>query len=409
MKYFYGALFTLVYFFSSAQTTWYPVASGTPQKLNCISFGTDLVGYIGGEDSLLLKTVDGGKTWNRIAITSATNAWYNGITNIQFLDASNGYMIVNDQMYSTTDGAATWLAEQPNNTNMCFKRGLYFHDIQNGYVGGAMCFQGATVGNKVNGVWDTVEFIGTGGGNEQITNFDFRNQQLGMASCARNSFFRTTDGGATWDSISTDFDTTALSDVVFVNDSLVYATYEATGLEGAIVSFDAGLTWERDLGLATFAYPGFSSALVNNAGRLYLGGFPAWGNGGIIFDKTPLWWNYSIVDQPIWDMDTYGDSVVFAVGDSGYIVTNVAPSSIGIVETSQSSISVFPNPFQNEVQVSNLSRESKLQIFTTSGQLLREEVLPLGESVIDASALKKGVYLFLFENDKETKMMKLVK
>jgi len=272
-----------------------------------------------------------------------------------------------------------------------------------------MCFQGATIGNKVAGVWDTIKVVGGWDASEQITNFDFRNAQLGIASSAMNSFFRTTDGGATWDTIHTDFDTTAISDVAFVNDTIVYATYEATGLEGAIVSYDAGLTWDRDFGLATFAYPGFSSALVNTSGELFLGGFPSWGNDGIIFDKTPTWWNYTLVDQRIRDMATYGDSTVFAVGDSGYIVTNVLPANIGLPEAEKEMFLIFPNPFEDRVCIENLNQESTLQIFTINGQLLREEMLPVGENVLDVSALKSGMYLFRFENEHEIRTVKLLK
>lgn len=45
---------------------WFQVESGTLNDLKVIDFPTNLVGYIGGEDSLLLKTIDGGQTWERI-------------------------------------------------------------------------------------------------------------------------------------------------------------------------------------------------------------------------------------------------------------------------------------------------------------------------------------------------------
>ena len=409
MSYFYSTMLTLFAWAATAQTTWYPVASGTQQKLNCISFGTDLVGYIGGEDSLLLKTLDGGKTWNRIAVNSPMNAWYRGVTDIQFLDELNGYAVINNAIYRTTDGAATWISEQPNNTNMCFKNALFFHDFQNGYVGGAMCFQGATIANKVAGNWDTVKVIGGWNSGEHITNFDFRNSLLGMASSSENSLFRTTNGGLTWDTISTDFDTTAISDVVFVNDTLVYATYEATGLEGAIVSFDAGLTWQRDLGLATFAYPGFSTAIVTNSEWLFLGGFPSWGNGGIIFNKTPLWWDYSIVDQRISAMATYGDSTVFAVGDSGYIVVNKLPANIGLQEQEQSSISVFPNPFNYKISITGIQSESELHIFDIGGKLIKTVALQSNRETISVEELPHGVYIFEIVEKSGTSVFKLMK
>ncbi len=42
---------------------WYSVSTPTTKKLNVIDFPTPNVGYIGGNDSLLLKTTNGGRTW----------------------------------------------------------------------------------------------------------------------------------------------------------------------------------------------------------------------------------------------------------------------------------------------------------------------------------------------------------
>ena len=46
---------------------WFQVESGTLNDLKVIDFPTNLVGYIGGEDSLLLKTIDGGQTWEKLS------------------------------------------------------------------------------------------------------------------------------------------------------------------------------------------------------------------------------------------------------------------------------------------------------------------------------------------------------
>lgn len=381
----------------SAQMTWHPISVPTQAQLNCISFGTNQVGYIGGNDSLLLKTTDGGKTWTQMAINVNENITWHNIKDIQFVDANTGYMLDNNSIFKTTDGGVTWLGEQPNQTNMCFKSSLFFLNAQNGFVGGSMCFQGATIGNKVNGVWDTVEVVGGWDASQQIRAFDFRNPQLGLAVGWYSTIFRTTDGGATWDSIFANPDTLTLTDVAFINDTVVYASYSDVGLEGALVSYDAGLTWQRDFGLATFAYPGFDAAL-NVAGRPFLGGRVSWGNGGIIFNLTPSWWNYSLVPQRIHDLAVHSDSIVFAVGDSGYVAVNRLPSSFGLAQNQLINVDVFPNPASGLVTVSlpqNLIGD-KLFVYDMRGACVLQTEITRPAQKVNIDDLASGAYILRF-------------
>ena len=401
-------LFALLATRLSAQITWYPISVPTQAQLNCISFGTNQVGYIGGNDSLLLKTIDGGKTWTQMAINVNENIGWHTITDIQFVDANTGYMLDNNSIFKTTDGGITWLGEQPNQTNMCFKTSLHFLDAQNGFVGGSMCFQGATIGNKVNGIWDTVEVIGGWDADEQIRGFDFRTSQLGLAVGPKSTIYRTIDGGATWDSVYSSLDTIQLSDVAFINDTMVYATYAKTGLEGAIVSYNAGLTWQRDLGLATFAYPGFDAAL-KVAGRPYLGGRVSWGNGGIIFNLTPSWWNYSLVPQRIHDLDMHSDSTVFAVGDSGYVAVNTLPSSFGLGSNAIPAVRLYPNPAKRHVIVSIPTTffGETLSIYDMYGSLVLQTQIIEPQQPIHIDRLSAGTYIIRF-GDEQLEPVKLV-
>src|SRR5687768_13877794 len=90
----------------NAQTTWYEIPTGTTKKLNTIHFPSSTVGYIGGNDSLLLKTIDGGETWNPVAFTGVT--FYPGgehIINLKFVSETIGYMAVGPYSgtYKTTN------------------------------------------------------------------------------------------------------------------------------------------------------------------------------------------------------------------------------------------------------------------------------------------------------------------
>ena len=379
----------------SAQN-FYQIPVPAQAKLNCISFGTNQIGFIGGNDSTLLKTTDGGKTWTRLAIHVNENVSYHNITAIEFLDAQTGYMLDANAIFKTTDGGLTWVGEQPNQTNMCFKNALFFHDVSNGFVGGALCFQGATIGNKVNGNWDTINVVGGWDASEGINAFDFWNAQLGLAVGPRQTLYRTTNGGQTWDSIPNILDSIPLSDVVFVNSFWAYATYEQAGLEGAIVSTDGGLTWQRDWDLATFAYPGLSSTYRTGAGQAYLGGWVSWGNGGIIFRHWPNWWIYDLVPQRINGLGGYADSIVFAVGDSGYVGVNVLPQNIGLPENHQSAFSIYPNPATDAVNIKLQSEDNIGQSFLildVTGSVVINGVLNSVITRFNVGELPSGVYV----------------
>jgi hypothetical protein len=60
------------------------------------------------------------------------------------------------------------------------------------------------------------------------------------------------------------------------------------------------------------------------------------------------------------------------------------------------SISVYPNPASNQIQVSATGESNRLvQIYSSLGQIVRSVKLDQsGNSNIDVSDLKKGIYLF---------------
>jgi hypothetical protein len=129
--------------FSYAQMlTWQQVVVPTTKDLNCIEFPTLQVGYIGGADSLLLKTIDGGTTWNAVP--------FNGISffpggddflKLDFVSANIGYATVGPYSgtYRTVDGGLNWTVIS---TTLCFNQGLFFTADGEGFVGGSGCFQG---------------------------------------------------------------------------------------------------------------------------------------------------------------------------------------------------------------------------------------------------------------------------
>lgn len=52
--------------------SWIDVSSGTGERLLCLNFSDENIGYAGGENGVLLKTTDGGLTWSLVEYTMVT-------------------------------------------------------------------------------------------------------------------------------------------------------------------------------------------------------------------------------------------------------------------------------------------------------------------------------------------------
>jgi photosystem II stability/assembly factor-like uncharacterized protein len=76
-----------------------------PDILYKIAFVNDSVGYITGQRSMLLKTSDGGITWNRLVFSPETLS----LVNVSFFDEKNGAVIDRYGFAGTTiDGGLNW-------------------------------------------------------------------------------------------------------------------------------------------------------------------------------------------------------------------------------------------------------------------------------------------------------------
>lgn len=378
--------------------TWYEIPTGVTNKLNAIEFPSANVGYIGGNDSLLLKTTDGGRTWNAIAYTGVTNNWH--ISNLKFVNETVGFMTINPYMgtYKTIDGGLTWDFVDSLSDNMCYQKGMYFFDEDNGFIAGSGCFQSELIDRMVNGSWSaaTLNYMGFDA-SKTIVDIDFAaDGQLGFAASTSGLMFRTTDGGAVWDSIrATQHE---LTSVAVLHADTIYAGYQDPNGNGfgILWSTDGGLTWAEDINSATFFYPAFLSVHVSGEGKVYSGARPSFGVGGLIFEQGDILgtgWEYAEVAQPINALASYGDSTVFAVGDSGLVLVNI-DLTVGtktIKKPQDMEVSVYPNPAQSEVNISCALPIENVQLLSVTGQVLSD--MPLNDkNAFSVQGFATGVY-----------------
>lgn len=381
-------------------TTWYPINSGTDHQLNVIDFPSNTVGYIGGNDSLLLKTTNGGLTWNPINFSGVS--FFPGgehIVNLEFTSETTGYMTVGPYAgtYKTTDGGLNW-TQLTFVGNMCYNQGLYFWDEDNGVVGGSGCFQGeyfevmnsgtlsASTVNTAS--WDATDIV---------VDIDFFDNQYGLA-VSKGRVLRTLDGGANWDTIPHGAPDIELTSVKIISDTLAYAGYiDLTSSFGLLKSNDSGQTWTWEMSMATFYYPDYHDITETNNGYIYSVGGADFQNDGLVFEDVGQGWWYYPVDHRLRSVDSYNDSTVFAVGDSGYVVTNINPSQLSFEEMSNSNANVelYPNPATTELKL----------VFTNANQLnfnvvyvydlLGNQILTYNnfKNQLDVSNLSSGEYV----------------
>jgi len=178
-------------------------------KLKAIHFIDENTGFIGGEvydisysTNYILRTTDGGETWNEVYTNSA-----NGIANIYFFNAQRGYTVghkyYDDIILWTDDGGLNW-----HESNMCDN--YYLHSIaflpdgagycvgDNGQLLKSEDWGGtwnidyqwsiqASIINTAQAVNETTVYMGT--------------ESLGDGGVPAGRIYKSIDGGYSWESV----------------------------------------------------------------------------------------------------------------------------------------------------------------------------------------------------------------
>ncbi|MAP01847.1 MAG: hypothetical protein CMD01_03410 [Flavobacteriales bacterium] len=443
--------------------TWRQITVPTNENLYCIDFPSIDVGYIGGNTGVLLKTIDGGLTWNTINFNtigwSSSNLPVGPILDLHFVDEINGYMLMHETLFSfipttytnlwkTNDGGVNWeYIPTPS-----YLSALYVKNMDHILTGGSLDSSSFIINEYNNSSWSqnssfeasfgtiSSPFGPTITNNENISEIDFLGS-LGLASTNSNFILRSTDTGQSWDTISSGLDTNYhLNSILIVDAFNSYAGYSSNGnvTYGLLKSEDGGLTWFQDMNSATFFYPDWTclaqSSIQNNAGltKIYAGGsIDSWGAGtsfpnGIIFSSSDgFQWDYTDVDYKINDItsndyeaiiDFLGNTEyrnnTFAVGDSGYVVTNRPIIANSIEDSfSKSSINIYPNPAKEMLYIElDIEKNWKINLLDASMKQTNLTISSLEiQNGINISSLSKGIYFLVLYNDNEKIIKKLIK
>ncbi|WP_169977357.1 WD40/YVTN/BNR-like repeat-containing protein [Tautonia rosea] len=120
----------------SPSDPWIAQESGTTHRLRGISVVTDQIAWASGAGGTILRTVDGGNTWERKTVPDADLLDFR---DIQAFDANRAYALAiglgaSSQIVKTTDGGTSWNRSFINPDHDGFFDALAFWDADHGLV-----------------------------------------------------------------------------------------------------------------------------------------------------------------------------------------------------------------------------------------------------------------------------------
>ncbi|MBE0430016.1 MAG: hypothetical protein IBX61_09145 [Thermoleophilia bacterium] len=168
-----------------------PVPSGATGRLHAaaVASGSASHAFAGGIGGAIVKTTDGGASWNRIAGGDA-----NDITSSSFVDGATGWIAGDNSMViRTVNGGRDWVDDNAGMPAGVRIYGLHFLDANTGFAAGVLNNAGV-IYKYTNGVWNGMEVPG---GTGRLYAVHMTSATEGWA-VGRNSMVLRTSDGATW-------------------------------------------------------------------------------------------------------------------------------------------------------------------------------------------------------------------
>ena len=240
--------------------------AGSRFSLGRVQFLDSLRGVSVGNGGIVLRTEDGGASWKPVRYGRSGG---DGLRDVQFVDARNGWAIGPASLVRTQDGGETWGTLVTNNAENGYLSGsaIHFTDLRNGWMVG---HSGALRRTSDGGAtWTPVPLPLREGERPTLWDVTFTDRSHGWVVGESGTIFHTADGGLTWTRqeegvpvvrvlppgesprhdvlpvLETEPDRLALCAVQFADDEHGYAVgYYADVAESVVLATsDGGATW----------------------------------------------------------------------------------------------------------------------------------------------------------------------
>lgn len=366
--------------------------------------------FVSVNANLLLKTTDGGLSWDTSSFTNA------GTYNMHFVDHSTGFVsgmaafITGPTFFKTSDCGITW---QPMNFSAgapYFNTDVFFLDKDTGFV-----TDGSTVAKTTDG-GNNFQILNVAAG-DKINDIYFKDHHTGFAAVlhispgsslfTENHIYKTSDQGATWVLVHSDNDMgnnsfvfAGIIEIFFVNDSFGIAV----GGEGKMLkTTDGGNTWINvpnnlnDYDISDVEFLTEQEGYICYAGKIYYtgDGMQTWIKQA---DSSHDYYAVDMVDKHLGYAAGHG---IFKTSNGGGLTSVSAPYKHPLF------ISIYPNPATEQVvlQYEDLLIH-EIKLMDISGKVVRQ--YPSSVKVLDIRGISQGIYLLKIGTDKGNKMERLL-
>jgi photosystem II stability/assembly factor-like uncharacterized protein len=256
-----------------AAPRWTMQTSGVTVRLRGVSAVSERVAWASGADSTVLRTIDGGTTWQNLTVTSDALDF----RDVDAVDAQTAYVLSigngpASRIYKTTDAGKTWTQQFKNEDPKVFLDAMTFWDANNGIA----------FGDSVNGQfyilttadgghsWSRVPqtalppalenegaFAASG---TNIAVFGKSHAWIGTGAAAKSRVLHTADRGRTWQIADTPLASGASAGIFSIafrdakHGVIAGGDYrkEQEAVDNLAMTSDGGLTWTLVKGLSGF-------------------------------------------------------------------------------------------------------------------------------------------------------------
>jgi len=252
---------------------WTVQTSGVNVRLRGVSAVSESVAWASGAGSTVLRTVDGGATWQKLTVTSDALDF----RDVDAVDAQTAYVLSigngpASRIYKTTDAGKAWTLQFKNTDPKAFLDAMSFWDADNGIV----------IGDSVDGqlyilttndggrVWSRVDtknlppalenegaFAASG---TNIAVFGKSHAWIGTGAASKSRVLHTSDRGRTWQVADTPLSSGPSSGIFSIafrdakHGVIAGGDYrkEKEAVDNLAITNDGGITWTLAKGLSGF-------------------------------------------------------------------------------------------------------------------------------------------------------------
>ena len=256
-----------------AAPRWTMQTSGVTARLRGVSAVSERVAWASGADSTVLRTADGGTTWQKLTVTSDALDF----RDVDAVDAQTAYVLSigngpASRIYKTTDAGKTWTQQFKNEDPKVFLDAMTFWDANNGIAFGDSVSGQFYILTTADGgrSWSRVPqsalppalenegaFAASG---TNIAVFGKSHAWIGTGAAAKSRVLHTSDRGRTWQITDTPLASGASAGIFSIafrdtkHGIIAGGDYrkEQEAVDNLAVTSDGGVTWTLVKGLSGF-------------------------------------------------------------------------------------------------------------------------------------------------------------